>query len=174
MVRIVTLDARTAAPLLDQFAELLIDAVHAGASVGFLAPLAEADARQYWERVLEAVASGSRALLAAFEGDALLGSVQLDLAAMPNARHRAEVMKLFVHTRARRRSIARDLMQAIEDAARAHGRTLLVLDTRKGDTAEQLYRSIGYIEAGVIPRYAENAAGGLDDTVIFYRELMKG
>jgi len=62
-------------------------------------------------------------------------------------------------------------MASVEAAARAHGRSLLVLDTRKSDPSERLYRSLGYIEAGSIPRYARGAGGELHDTVLFYREL---
>jgi GNAT superfamily N-acetyltransferase len=97
--------------------------------------------------------------------------VQLELATMPNARHRAEVMKLMVHRAARRRGIARVLMLALEEAARGANRRLLVLDTRPGDPAEQLYLALGYTPAGVIPRYALNAAGMLDSTVYMYREI---
>src|SRR5262245_66030696 len=98
----------------DAFAELLTDAVDSGASVGFLPPLSAAAARDYWDGVRRAIESGSRLLLAAFDpAGALQGSVQLDLAGMPNARHRAEVMKLFVHRRARRRGVAEALMRSI-------------------------------------------------------------
>ena len=151
--------------------ELLQDVVEDGASVGFLPPLSEADARAYWETVRAAIAGGARRLIVAEEGERVLGAVQLDLPAMPNARHRGEVMKLIVHRLARRRGVGRALMQALEQTAAALNRTLLVLDTRRGDAAEQLYTSLGYRQAGVIPRYAMSARGTLDDTVYMYREL---
>lgn len=153
------------------FAALLQDAVESGASVGFVPPLADHDARAYWNGVRGALGGAGRVLLAAVEQGRILGSVQLDLAAQPNGRHRAEVMKLMVHRAARRRGIGRALMLALEDAARRAGRTLLVLDTRVGDAAEQLYLGLGYEKAGVIPRYALSAAGTLDATVYMYREL---
>ena len=62
-------------------------------------------------------------------------------------------------------------MQAIESIARELGRTLLVLDTRSGDNAERLYRKLDYVEVGVIPSYAQNAAGAFNATVIFYKSL---
>jgi hypothetical protein len=62
-------------------------------------------------------------------------------------------------------------MQAVEQVARSGGRTVLVLDTRQGDSAEQLYRTLGYCEVGVIPAYARGASGTLDSTVIFYKTL---
>ena len=95
----------------------------------------------------------------------------LELAGQPNGRHRAEVQKLFVMRRFRRRGVARSLMLALEAEAAASGRNLLVLDTRVGDPAEQLYQQVGYQRVGVIPAFARNAAGTLDATVLFYNTL---
>ncbi len=64
-------------------------------------------------------------------------------------------------------------MDVVEQIARERERTLLVLDTRQGDSAEQLYRTLGYCEVGVIPAYARNVNGKLDSTVIFYKTLPK-
>jgi len=66
---------------------------------------------------------------------------------MPNGPHRAEVMKLCVLRRARRKGVAKALMRAIEQETRPRGRQLLVLDTRAGDVAEKLYEEIGYTKA---------------------------
>lgn len=150
---------------------LLQDTVASGASVGFLPPLSDEDAREYWHAVFEEVAGGTHILLVAREAGRIVGSVQLALATKPNASHRAEVQKLFVLQTQRRRGTGRALMQAIEQVASSHGRTLLVLDTRQGDAAEQLYRKIGYCEAGVIPAYARGAAGELHATIFFYKIL---
>jgi len=150
---------------------LLRDAVDSGASVGFLHPLSTEAATAYWTSVQGAVRTGSRVLLATFEDHDLVGAVQLDLAGMPNGSHRAEVMKLFVQQRARRKGVAKALMRAIEEEARTRGRQLLVLDTRAGDVAEKLYEEIGYTKAGTIPRYAQSSNGGLDATVFMYRWL---
>ncbi len=48
------------------------------------------------------------------------------------------------------------------------------VDTRQADSAEQLYRTLGYCEAGIIPAYARSADGTLDSTVIFYKTLLLG
>jgi len=90
---------------------------------------------------------------------------------MPNGRHRAEISKLLVHPQARRQGIARELMQRAERRARAQGKTLLVLDTRSGDVASDLYRSLGWQVAGSIPCYAESIAGVLDATTYMYKVL---
>lgn len=157
--------------LLPELITLLQDAVASRASVGFLPPLKEEEARDYWISVLEEIAQQKRVLLIASHSKQIVGAVQLELAAKPNARHRAEVQKLFVLQHERKRGIGRLLMEAIEPIARELGRTLLVLDTRFGDNAERLYRKLDYREVGIIPSYAQNAAGMLDATIIFYKLL---
>ena len=157
--------------VLPDLIHLLQDTVASGASVGFLPPLSTEEAQHYWSTVFEDVRQHTCVLLVAREVDQIVGSVQLALATKPNAQHRAEVQKLFVLSTRRRRGIGRALMQAIEQAASGLQRTLLVLDTRQGDNAEPLYRTMGYCEAGVIPGYARSAAGTFDSTVIFYKAL---
>ena len=155
----------------NEFADLLIDCVAGGASIGFLPPLAIPDALAYWHGVAQAIETGHRVLLAATEEGRLTGTVQLDLPGMPNGRHRAEVMKLLVHTRARRQGIGAKLMDRVEISAREHGRSLLVLDTKTGDTAELLYRKLGWHCAGTIPGYALDTRGIPHSTTIFYRRI---
>jgi ribosomal protein S18 acetylase RimI-like enzyme len=127
------------APLAEALAALLVDVVAQGASVGFLNPLAPGDARAYWSNVLAPHVT----LLVAEQQGRLVGTAQLHAAQQPNAKHRAEVCKLMVHPAAQRRGIARALMDELERAARASGKTLLVLDTRSGDVSSDLYRSLG-------------------------------
>jgi GNAT superfamily N-acetyltransferase len=74
-----------------------------------------------------------------------------------------------VHHRARGQGVARKLMTSVEEAARAAGFTLLVLDTCKGGAAECLYTSIGWMRVGEIPGFALNPDRSLCDTVFFYR-----
>lgn len=151
---------------------LLQDVVDGGASVGFLPPLGAAEAAAYWREVAAKMKDGSRLLWICREPDgAVTGTVQLDLEPRPNGSHRAEVMKLMVLTAARRRGIGRALMLAAEEEARRLGRTTLVLDTRRGDSSERLYRALGWTFAGSIPKYARSASGALDANAIYYRLL---
>ena len=171
MPEIMPLQPTDAAIWLPQLIVLLQDAVDSGASVGFLAPLAEVDAYHYWMKAFVQLSEKSRIILAAIHNGTIVGSVQLELASMPNGAHRAEVQKLLVLRSWRRQGIGLALMTAIEQAARQAGRTLLVLDTRLGDAAEQLYTRMGYTRVGVIPRFAMSSAGTLDATVVFSRQL---
>ena len=165
------LSAEQAARWLPELTSLLQNAVASGASVGFLPPLAEGEATAYWQEVITALRSPYRILLIAEADGALAGSVQLDLASRPNGSHRAEVMKLMVHTRYRLQGIGRTLMLAVEDEARKANRSTLVLDTRQGDPSEKLYVRLGYQRSGVIPEYARSADGTLHTTIFFYKLL---
>jgi len=152
---------------------LLHACVHDGASIGFVLPFTEDDAAAFWSAgVLPAVRAGARVLLVAQDGGRIAGSVQLGCATPPNQPHRAEVSKLLVHPRLRRRGIARALMAGLERLAAQRGRSLITLDTRTGDAAEPLYASLGYKTAGVIPGYCRAPAGDrLDSTTIMYKTL---
>ncbi len=150
---------------------LVRDAVEGGASIGFLTPLAEDELDRYLEAVRADVTRDSRIILLARDGDDVLGMVQLELATKANSLHRAEVQKLIVHSRARRRGLGTLLMTAIERAARERERTLLVLDTISGSATDPFYRGLGYLEAGSIPKYAAMPWGELAPTTVFYKEL---
>jgi ribosomal protein S18 acetylase RimI-like enzyme len=158
---------------LDALAGILHASVHSGASVGFILPFTLEDAAAFWrDRVMPAAQSGARLVLLARLDGRLAGTVQLILDTFPNQRHRAEIAKLLVHPDARRLGIGRALMLAAEEIARAERRTLLTLDTRTGDTAEPLYRSLGYIPAGVIPGYARSPLfPEFEATTIMYKPL---
>jgi GNAT superfamily N-acetyltransferase len=165
------LDAAAAASAERRLAELLVACVADGASVSYLAPLPPDAARGLFRRVATEIAAGTRVLVAAWLDGVLVGLAMLDLGTPENQRHRAEVQKLLVHPAARRRGLARSLLARLEMEARLAGRSLLTLDTTAGDAAEALYRSLGWQEAGRIPRYVANAHGVLCDTVLFWREL---
>jgi GNAT superfamily N-acetyltransferase len=165
------LTAEQAESLFVPLCDLLRDGVESGASIGYLLPLAQADVESYWRGVIEEVREGTKILLVARQDGEIAGSVQLELVTHPNGRHRAEVQKLMVHTRFRRQGIGVKLMKALEEAAHDAHRTLLVLDTRRGDSAEPLYAKLGYIPFGVVPDFALGTDGVLSDTVFFYKQL---
>ena len=164
---------------IDMLAEILREVVYAGASVSFFTPFSIEQARSFWiDKVLPDVCAGKRRVLVARTGgrdsddERIVGTVQLELDMPPNQQHRAAVAKLLVHPAARRRGVARRLMTALEETAKAERRTLLTLDTVSGSAAEELYRSLGYITSGVIPGYARGAlTPALESTTVMYKKL---
>lgn len=152
-------------PMLMELSQLLVQVVDDGASIGFLAPLELDEAIQYWQDVLQ---PGVILIIAKMDGR-IAGTVQLHLALKQNGQHRAEVVKLMVHPLYRRNGIAKKLMVNAENRARQEERSLIVLDTRLGDPSNDLYRAMGYIEAGRIPFYAKSSNGVLEDTVLYYK-----
>ncbi|MFZ5495876.1 MAG: GNAT family N-acetyltransferase [Verrucomicrobiota bacterium] len=160
-----------AVPVMPSLVELLQDAVHDGASIGFRSPLSSEMAADYWRGVTREVGAGSRILLVARDGERIVGSVQLGLCTRQNGLHRAEVQKLFVHTRWRGHGIGKTLMAAIEQEARGANRSLLYLDTEPGKPAEKMYERLGWIRVGEIPGFASSPDGCLHGTAFFYRQL---
>ncbi|MFY0679700.1 MAG: GNAT family N-acetyltransferase [Thalassovita sp.] len=158
---------------LDQMATLLHDCVHDGASIGFIKPHPLSEAQAFWQTsVLPTLSPQTRGLFVALKGDSPVGTVSVVLDTPTNQPHRAEIAKLMVHPKARRQGLARRLMQHAEDHARSNGRTLITLDTRTGDSAEPLYRSLGFETAGVIPEYCLDVEGQrLDSTTYMFKRL---
>ena len=149
---------------------LLEDAVHGGASVGFLAPLARGKAEQYWTGVFETLGEGLRLWVAEDRGS-VVGCVQLAPCMKENGRHRAELQKLLVYSGCRGRGIASALMVAAEAAAIRSRISLLVLDTLRESAAEDVYVHLGWSRAGEIPCYAASPDGELHATVYYYKLL---
>ena len=168
------LSAADAREQLDALAEVLRDCVDGGASVSFMAPFSQADARAAFEAIVPDVERGTRLLLAAYADGELVGTVQMAHAWPPNQPHRGGIAKLLVHRSARRRGVAAALMERAEEEARREGKTLLVLDTVTGDPAERLYETLGWTKVGVIPNYALYPDGRPCDTTVFYKELAPG
>jgi GNAT superfamily N-acetyltransferase len=165
--------AEASPAVVEALADVLVDCVEGGASVSFMAPLPLDEAVAYWLGVFASAARGERVVLVAEDGETgrIVGTVQIVLAMPENQPHRAEVAKMLVRRDARRRGLGAELMRAAEAAARAAGRTLLVLDTATGGDAERLYARLGWRRCGVIPGYALLPHGGLCGTTVFYREL---
>lgn len=156
---------------LDALAAVLADCVAGGASVSYLEPFSQEDARAAFEGFAADVEQGRRLLLAAFADADLVGTVQVILSLPPNQPHRGEIAKLLVRRSARGRGVAKALMERAEAEARAEGKSLLVLDTVTGDAAERLYEGMGWNRVGVIPGYALYPDGRPCDTTVFWKGI---
>jgi len=153
------------------FTELLREVVNGGTSMGFLAPLSPGDGMDYWLSLRPELNAGKRVLLGAFVGNRLVGSGQLAFSQWQNAKHRAELQKLFVAKAVRGRGVGRALMSALHEKARQHGRSLVVLNTHRVSGAQEFYEELGYRVAGVVPGWTVGRIGERYDTVLMYQEL---
>ena len=156
---------------IDELADVLIDCIDGDAGVSFLHPLAPDRARAFWRDVATGVEAGERAVLVAEDDEGIVGTVQLVLAQPENQPHRADLSKMLVHRRGRRRGLGAALLRAAEETARDCGKTLLVLDTNTGSDAERLYAGNGWVRVGEIPDFSVQPRGGLRATTVFYKRL---
>jgi GNAT superfamily N-acetyltransferase len=170
-IQVRLLGADELAEHVDALADVLEDCVAGGASVSYMWPFSHEQARAAFEGFAADAADGRRLILGAFDGDRLVGTVQVNLALPPNQPHRGEIAKLLVHRSARGRRIAERLMEQAEAEARAEGKTLLVLDTVTGSTAERLYERLGWNRIGVVPDFALYPDGRPCDATIFWKKL---
>lgn len=165
--RVAELDER----LIGELADVTKDCVDGGASIGFMQPFPRERAIAFWRQVAAAVAAGHRALLVAEDDQGVCGTVQLILDLPDNQPHRADLAKMQVHRRARRRGLGAALMRAAEQTARECGKTLLVLDAVTDGDAARLYAKLGWVRVGDIPNYALFPQGGYCSTTYYYRDL---
>ena len=156
---------------LEALADVLVDCVVGGASVSFMHPFSRDRALDFWQRIAQDVRLGKRALIVAEDDAGICGTAQLILDLPENQPHRAELVKMLVHRRARRQGLAATLMRAAESTALECGRTLLVLDTVTGSAGERLYTRLGWQRVGEIPRYALMPNGAPSAATFFYKDL---
>ena len=156
---------------IEALADVLIDCVEGGASVSFMLPFPRERALAFWRKVAEGVAAGERVLLLAEDGQGICGTVQLVLDLPENQPHRADLVKMLVHRRARKRGLGAALVRAAEVTALECGRTLLVLDAVTSGDGARLYERMGWVRVGEIPRYALMPWGDPCATTVYYRDL---
>ncbi|KUZ68021.1 acetyltransferase [Burkholderia ubonensis] len=157
---------------IDALSDVLIDCVEGGASVSFMLPISRDTAVRFWRQVADGVMRGERILLVAERADGrVVGTVQLITALPENQPHRADVAKMLVHRDARRQGVGARLMAAADDAARAAGKTVLVLDTVTGSDAARLYERAGWQWVGDVPNYALMPDGRYCATTFFHKQL---
>jgi len=165
------LDPATDSSLLPALAALMVEAVAGGASIGFMAGFTLDAALIWWQGRMAAAARGELTILVALEGAAVIGTVSLVPAAMPNQPHRADIAKMMVAGRAHGRGVGAALLAAVEALALAQGRTTLVLDTISGSVAARLYERAGWEKVGDIPAYALMPDGEVAPTTVYTKRL---
>lgn len=151
----------------NELACLFQEVVATGASMNFLYPMRYETALHYWNNVL----SKHVRLFIAIVDKEVVGSMQLHLSDKENGQHRAEITKLMTHPKARRKGVAKLLLQHVLKIAKQEGRTLLLLDTEKDGPANKLYQSEGFILYGEIPAYSQDPFGVYKDGNCYYKLL---
>ena len=154
-------------------ADVLLDCVQGGASIGFMHPLTRERALDFWQRVARRVKSGARAILVAEDELGISGTVQLVLEIADNQPHRADLVKMLVLRRARRRGLGEALVRAAEALALECGRTVLVLDAVTNGDAARMYERLGWIRVGDVPDFALFPDGKPCSTTFYYRDLRR-
>ncbi len=110
----------------------------------------EAEPLTWWAR---RISNPQGAVLGAFDGVALVGTVALEVSAKPKTRHKAHVLAMYVKPEFRARGAGKALMDALlKFATQREGVALLNLTVTEGnDAALALYRSVGFEAFGTEP-----------------------
>lgn len=82
-----------------------------------------------------------------------------------------ELLLLAVAPTVQRRGIGRTLLTRFIDAARARGAKRLLLEMRRGNPAESLYRAFGFGQIGERPNYYRSQSGGRIDAITYALNL---
>lgn len=139
-----------------------------------------ADPSAFLLTAAEAVAIPDSALVAklsagevigAFEGETLVGFVALRRGGPERLRHMVDIGPLYTHPTARRRGLARALLDAAVEAALEMGvlQLELCVDTQNLG-AQALYRACGFQQIGLRPR-SVIVNGAPRDDVLMLRQL---
>lgn len=171
MIEIKPIDEKFLIANIESFVQLLANAIDTGGQVGFYAPANRDKVKAFWLVAAKKIKGQEVMLLAAYNDEILVGSVQLYLSELENAKHRAEVAKLMVDSNYRRSGIGMKLMQHLEAKARETNLKLLWLVTKINDHPKVLYDKLGYVPAGYIPYFVIDKEGCPVTNIYFYKIL---
>jgi GNAT superfamily N-acetyltransferase len=171
MIEVRTLDAACVELHSHELAQLLLDAHASNMALGLVAPLTPERAADAYRETAARLVPGELVLFGAFDGDRVVGAVQLRRNEAENGRHRGEIQRLVVRADARGQGVGRALMEAATGYARELGLHLLWLTTHADSDAERLYAALGWTHGGGIPDYAQLPDGRLAANVFYYLVL---
>jgi hypothetical protein len=131
--------------------EILIDCLKDGASVSFMTALARAKGKAFWRGVSDGGAAGaSRSSLPRTAGAARSSAPCSSCSASPRTSRTGPMFQDAGPSCGPPAGARHRADGAVEEAAPAAGKTLLVLDTA-GAEAERLSERAGWIRGGVVP-----------------------
>jgi ribosomal protein S18 acetylase RimI-like enzyme len=132
------------------------------AADGFTSTAAErgAEPESWWVRRIADPASLST-VWGAFDGDELVGAVNVEFASKSRLRHKAHIVGMFVLAHARGAGVGKQLLDAALAAARARlGVKVVTLTVTEGNVpAIRLYESCGFRPFGVEPMAIDTPSG---------------
>ncbi|MFG2984050.1 GNAT family N-acetyltransferase [Streptomyces sp. NPDC048258] len=146
---------------------LWTDVSNAGGAVGFVPPVTADDIRPALIRQLAAVADGGSRLIVGHDEEGRVAAT----AFLTHNTHRLQLHWLWaytvmVHPRHQGEGRGRELMAAVEDAARSiEGIEAIRLGARGGHGLEHFYASCGYKEVGRVPDAIRVAPGDDRDDI---------
>ncbi len=122
---------------------------------------------------LKAATEGKSVQLVAVVDGVPIGIVTLERRSHPLKAHRAEMIGLVVDPRYQRQGIARMLVAECRTRASQMGIQVLETSCRAGQPPEQVFRQLGFLEYGRLPRGLVEVSGDnkLFDEVYFYQLL---
>lgn len=159
--------------LRDDLAEVTLDVVKGGSSVGFMNPFSSDDAKTFWDAVLQKLEQNKVILAVARDSEThkVVGTAQLVIDLPPNQIHRADIAKMQVHSSMRKKGVGEALLKFLEMKAIENRKHILVLDTVTDTPAYRLYLRNGWQIVGEIPEFALFPDGGYCPTTFFYKKL---
>ncbi|KAK7006231.1 N-acetyltransferase domain-containing protein [Favolaschia claudopus] len=161
--------------LIPAFADIHIACIETDHTIATFTPPLNRDVIIEWWKAQVADAAGPkrhRIIFMTLVEQQLAGYVILYRPLWQTGPFRGVVEKLLVSPDFRRRGIARNLMDKLEEVARIEGQTLLMLDTETGSPAELVYPKLGYTRLGLIPKYGVCPLdGSLKDETFFWKQL---
>ncbi|KAG6361268.1 hypothetical protein INS49_009493 [Diaporthe citri] len=171
-------------PSLRSLLQSCVNTDPSASSIGFLAPLSDADADRYWRSlgpilgatchlfILVLTGSGSGEEQCGDGDGEVAATAQLLTIPKATHAHRGEVAKLLVRPSGRRSGLGRAMMAHVETFARGSlGLRVLTLDTETETPALAFYRRTGWAEWGTCPDYAAFADGRLGSATFFVKSL---
>ncbi len=170
-MRVRQAEPREAESLAPELARLHREALESDMALGELQSVPQAELEERYRERVACLDPAERIMFVAEIGDAIVGMGQLAFSRATNAQHRAEIQRLAVSAAARGTGVGRALMRGLEDAAREHGITLIVLNTHARTDACTFYEALGYTLLGEIPAYTLRPDGTPWPGAIFFKEL---
>lgn len=152
-------------------------------------PVKQNDAKELWENIfsrntpaeveeriagnLERMKNGEYIHYVAEVEGAVIGNMLFIRDAHPLGRHKCTIGDVVVNPAFQRRGIAKRLLEKCKEHARKLGLKLITVNVRGGTIAEEVYKKLGFVEAGRIPEGIIETWGSNDafDEVVLYQKV---